>query len=156
MPVWSGCESYLVNALQVIQNKVARLVTKRDIFTPTKVLMKECGWLTVKQLMAYHSLVQVHKTVQSQVPAYLYSRVTSQLSLLDSRSSYNYKTRQEASGALRQIPAAEARLDLADRSWCWSATKTFHSLPASLQREVKLAKFKSELKTWVRSNIEPN
>ena len=33
MPVWGGCEDYLVNALQVIQNKVARLVTKKEIFT---------------------------------------------------------------------------------------------------------------------------
>ena len=120
------------------------------------VLMKECGWLTVKQLMAYHSLMQVHKTIQSQVPVYLYSRVTTQLALLDRRSSYNYKTRQEASGALRQIPAAEARLDLADRSWCWSATKTYHNLPTNIKREVKMAKFKAELKTWLRSNIEPN
>jgi hypothetical protein len=41
MPVWMGCEDYLVNALQVSMNKVARLVTKRDIFTPTSVLLKQ-------------------------------------------------------------------------------------------------------------------
>ena len=40
MPVWAGCEEYLVNALQVIQNKVARSVTKKDIFTPTKGLIR--------------------------------------------------------------------------------------------------------------------
>ena len=45
MPVWVGCEDYLVNALQVSLNKVARLVTKLDIFTPTKVLMQQCGWM---------------------------------------------------------------------------------------------------------------
>ena len=52
-----GCEDYLVNALQVCQNKAARLVTKLDRFTPTKVLMQQCGWLSVKQLMIYHSLL---------------------------------------------------------------------------------------------------
>ena len=39
IPVWVGCEDYLVNALQVSMNKVARLVTKLDIFTPTSVLI---------------------------------------------------------------------------------------------------------------------
>ena len=43
MPIWAGCEDYLVKALQVTQNKVARSVTKKDKFTTTKVLMKECG-----------------------------------------------------------------------------------------------------------------
>ena len=42
MPVWMGCEDYLVTALQVNLNKVARLVTKLDIFTPTAVL--NLGW----------------------------------------------------------------------------------------------------------------
>ena len=113
MPVWAGCEDYLTKALQVIQNKVARSVTKRNIFTPTKTLMKECGWLTVKQLMVYHSLVQIQKTIQSQTPEYLYTRVSTQLSLLEAhdtrRSSYYYETRQHASGRLRQLPGTEAR-----------------------------------------------
>ena len=121
MPVWAGCEDYLTRALQVIQNKVARSVTKRNTFTPTKMLMKECGWLTVKQLMVYHSLIQLHKTIKNQTPTYLYSRVTSQLSLLEEVEevgrTYYYQTRQQASGALRQLPGVEARLDLSERSW---------------------------------------
>ena len=42
-----GCEDYLVNTLQVSMNKVARLVTKLDIFASTSVLMQQCGWLPV-------------------------------------------------------------------------------------------------------------
>ena len=140
MPVRAGCEDYLTRALQVIQNKVARSVNKKDIFTPTKVLMMECGWLTVRQLMVYHSLIQVHKTIKHKTPSYLYERVTSQLSLLETRSHYYYNTRQEAMGVLRRIPEAEARLNLADRSWCWRAAKSYHSLPHSIKLESKLPK----------------
>ena len=50
MPVWAGCEDNLTKALQVVQNKVARSVNKKDSFTPTKDLLKECGW---------HSFIQV-------------------------------------------------------------------------------------------------
>jgi hypothetical protein len=40
MPLWSGCEDYLVMCLQVVQNKAARTVAKRNIFKPTRTLMK--------------------------------------------------------------------------------------------------------------------
>ena len=75
MPVWMGCEDYLVNALQVCQNKVARLVTKLDRFTPTMVILKQCGWKPVRQLMVFHSLVLLHKAVQQQKPLYLYNKI---------------------------------------------------------------------------------
>ena len=45
MPVWSGFEDYLLNSLQICQNKAARLVTKLDKYTPTELLMKQCGWM---------------------------------------------------------------------------------------------------------------
>jgi hypothetical protein len=120
--------------------------------------MKECGWLTVKQLMVYHSLIQLHKTMQNQTPTYLYSRVSSQLSLLEEadeeQRTYYYQTRQHASGALRQLPGVEARLDLSERSWCWRAARSYHTLPARIKGLTKLSKFKAELKTWVKQMIE--
>ena len=88
MPLWMGCEDYLINALQVNLNKVARLVTKLDIFTPTAVLMQQCGWMPIKHLMAYHSLVLLHKILQQQSPSYLHKKVTS--------GSQQYITRQAA------------------------------------------------------------
>ena len=72
-------------------------------------LMKECGWLTVKLLMVYHSLLQVHKTRQQQAPAYLYERISHQLGNLEAGSNY-YKTRQEAQGLLRKIAGVEVKL----------------------------------------------
>ena len=104
--------------------------------------------------MVYHSLIQVYKTIQQKKPSYLHERVTSQLSLLDARSNYYYKTRQEARGVLRQVPEAEARLDLADRSWCWRATNSYHSLHSNIKLERKLGKFKTKLRAWVTGNIE--
>ena len=77
MPVWVGCEDYLVNALQVNLNKVARIVTRLDRYTPTTVLMQQCGWMPVKQLMVFHSLVLLHKTLQNRSPSFLYQKVTS-------------------------------------------------------------------------------
>ena len=75
MPLWSGCDEYLVRALQVIQNKAARSVSKLSIFTPTKTLLKTCQWMSVRQLMAYHSLVLLHKTLTNKATQYMYDKV---------------------------------------------------------------------------------
>ena len=74
MPVWVGCEDYLVNTLQVCHNKVARLVTKLDRFNPTMVILKQCGWMPVRHIMVFNSLILLHKTVQHQNPPYLYKK----------------------------------------------------------------------------------
>ena len=68
MPVWMGCEEYLTDALQVCQNKAARTVTRLNRFTPTSVLLLQWGWLNVRQLMLYHSLVLLHKNIMQKKP----------------------------------------------------------------------------------------
>ena len=45
--LWGGAESYLLNCLQLVQNRAARFVTQRDKYTPIKQLLTECGWLSV-------------------------------------------------------------------------------------------------------------
>jgi hypothetical protein len=149
MPLWMGCEDYLVNALQVNLNKVARLVTKLDIYTPTKVLMQQCGWMPVRQLMIYHSLVLLYKVLKHQSPSYLYQKVTS--------GSEQYNTRQaaETTAALAAVgitlqPSVDiCELELSRSSWCWASVKWYRKLPPSLQAESKLNKFKTALKSWV-------
>ena len=149
MPVWIGSEDYLVNALQVNLNKVARMVTKLDIFTPTNVLMQQCGWMTVKQLMVYHSLVLLHKILQHRAPAFLYQKVTS--------GSIQYNTRQAASssaaltaaGVTWQPSVSNCELDITRSSWCWSSVSWYNRLPPGLMAEQKIEKFKTRLKEWV-------
>ena len=50
IPLWGGCKEFLIKALQVVQNKAARFVANRGQLTSTKMLLKECGWLSVAQL----------------------------------------------------------------------------------------------------------
>ena len=50
MPLWSGCEDYLVKILQVVQNKAARVVNRQNNYTSTKAVLSACGWMSVRQL----------------------------------------------------------------------------------------------------------
>ena len=59
IPVWGGTEEYIIKAAQVIQNRVARIVTKLSWFTPQRNLLKQTNWLSIRQLIHYHTLIQV-------------------------------------------------------------------------------------------------
>ena len=142
VPVWMGCEEYLADALQVCQNKAARTVTRLNRFTPTSVLLLQCGWLNVRQLMLYHSLVLLHKTITHKKPDYLHKKITS--------GSYQPRTRQ-ATAAAATLAAAGApdppsiswcTLQVTRKSWCWASVYWYYRLPLNLRMETKLETFK--------------
>ena len=159
MPLWAGCEDYLVRALQVIQNKAARSITKLSIFTPTKTLLKTCQWLSVQQLMTFHSLVLLKKTMYNKAPVYLHAKVTS-------GGQFTYNTRQAAtcpegfsfdvqhpvdSGTIRQAPGN--KLGISKLSWCWRSVEIFNTIPEHIRLETKLSDFKKKIKNWVELHI---
>ena len=160
MPLWAGCEEYLVKALQVIQNKAARAVAKLGIFTPTKILLKTCGWMSVRQLMVYHSIVLLHKTLANQSPEYMFKKVTA-------GGMFSYKTRQASecptefsfsvqhpinNGTIRQ--AGGHKLGISKNGWCWKSVEIYNTLPTDLRLERKLKNFKTRLRKWVEDNVK--
>ena len=92
--LWGGCENYLLHSLQVLQNKTARSVTRWPGYTSTRRLMAACGWLSVKQLVVYHRVTMVYKTLKSCTPTYLHNRLTT--------STHTLGTRQSSTGQIRQ------------------------------------------------------
>ena len=151
---WLGCDEYLVDALQVCQNKAARMVTKLDRFTPIKVLLTQCGWLSVKQLMLYHSLMLLHKVLQSKKPEFLFKKITSGNPQPNTRQAAATARSLTASGVLIQPSVPACKLSLTRSSWCWAAVYWYGQLPPSLRSETKIGKFKTRLKEWVAKNVE--
>ena len=60
-----------MGALQVLQNKAAQIVTKSPPRAVRNVMYEKLGWLSVNQLIAYHTLIQVYKIRTSSEPEYL-------------------------------------------------------------------------------------
>ena len=73
--VYGSCSGYLVNMLQVQQNNAARHITKLPWMTSTETLLKQCNWLSVAQLVVYHSLILLHKVLTEQRPLYIYEKI---------------------------------------------------------------------------------
>ena len=144
MPLWGGCSKGLVKTLQTIQNKAERAVTKLDWNTPTAVHLKQCGWLSVQQLIFYHSVLLVYKVLKTKSPKYLYDMFS---------TPYNYKTRQADDVKIRH--EQKLKLDLAADGFRWRASGQFNLLPLSIRNIATFTKFKTAAKKWIRQNVDP-
>ena len=126
IPLWAGYE-YLMNALQIIQNKTARVVTKKGKMTSISSLLKECGWMSISQLGMYHSLILVYKILQCQTPQYLYDKLSG------TQEETYYQTRYTRRQATRQLiklgPDSVAERDLARNGFKYRATRQWNDLP---------------------------
>ena len=154
MPLWMGCEDYLLNSLQICQNKVARLVTKLDRYTPTTVLLKQCGWMSVRQLLVYHSLVLLHRTVQNKTPTYLYRKIMAGGAQPNTRHAVATTAALAVAGVPSQPSVDHCELGLKRKSWCWAGVVWYRKLPVDILAETKISTFKTRLKEWVAENVE--
>ena len=137
--VWGGTESYLIRAVQVMQNKAARCITKKSWYTPTRVLLQQCNWLSVKQLIFYHTVLQVWRVKTSQLPVYINSRYQSA------------RTRSAVGGTLL-VPDVE--MSLSSKSFMVRSTVMWNTIPPSLRVIQNLETFKKNLKSWTKQNVE--
>ena len=108
----------MIQALQKAQNRAARFVTKLDWSTPVAELLKQCGWLSVYQLVVYHSVVLVYKVMKHESPQYLFSMFSAE---------YKYKTKQAHNCLLRNT--RDFGLELNQDSFRWRAFKYYNDLP---------------------------
>ena len=116
-------------------------MTKLDWYTPAAELLKQCGWLSVHQLVVYHSVVLVYKVIQNESPKYLNSMFS---------AKYTYKTKQARTGVLRHTRDLE--LGLTGSSFRWRAAKSYNELPLDIRNLPTLTAFKKAAKTWVKLN----
>ena len=141
--VWGGTEGYLLNALQILQNKAARIICKRGRGYPAKKALQNIGWLNVKSLVEYHSLVQARKVLHSRQPVYLHEK------LVGGRRRPHYATRLVTGGDLSQGQEMQPRLDLTKQSWRFRVRDGWVQVPVEIRACEKLDNFKKELKKWL-------
>ena len=142
--LWGGAADYLLSSLQIIQNKAARVVSTRDKYTPVVELLRQCGWLSVRQLVFYHSVMQIYKTKQTSYPKYISDKLNFE---------FPYNTRLASTESVRMGPEFKSKLALTERSFINRSTVNFNQLPTELKQMMKIEVLKKKLKQWVIQNI---
>ena len=69
-PVWDVAGASEINHLQKLQTHAARIITSSRYDAPSKMLIKQLGWRTIKEMIQYESRVMVYKSVDGLAPQY--------------------------------------------------------------------------------------
>ena len=110
---------------------------------PTNDLLKTTGELSVHQLVAYHTLLQVNKTLISKKPSYIYEK----LNLRTAGENSVFPQRQSHTIQIKK------RLTMSRSSFIYRGASLFNLLPMELRICKNEKHFKTEVKAWVKTNI---
>ena len=142
LSVWANGTKELINSVQVIQNKIARIVARNSWDTSNKDNFQQIGWLSVHQLYFYQIVIQMHKIKTQKNPTNLYN-------LFD--WTYSYQTRQATCDVIK--PLGVAKSELGRGSFRWKYAEFYNSFPLSISSVEDIQRFKRAAKLWIRDNI---
>jgi len=134
LPVFGGCSQHDLKSLQIQQNRAARLVLLAPPRANRKLMFDKLSWLSVNQLIAYHTIIAVFRIRQAKEPEDLAVPI-----LTDSRQG--------------RIMLKNLRLDLYRNSFVYRGSQLWNRLPQSIRGLEKLSAFKKSAEIWVMANI---
>ena len=131
-----------LRALQILQNKVLRLLTGHSYDTHIKTLLKDSEMMSVNQMIAFSTINTTFKIKKSGKPVYLVKRLG-----FDRNAPIHRPFRNP-----QQINI-DYTLNTSREGFVYSAAKLWSSLPISLKSELIDKSFKKDLKVWIHDNI---
>ena len=139
--IYGGCSEYLLNQLQIQQNIAARYVTKLPWLTSTEDLLTQCGWLSIRQLIKYHSILQFKKILVEKEPSYIYNKV--EVPTRFTRFSNGQKYRDSRS--FKKTTTLKSFIPRTLSDW--------NKLPEEIRINDDLPSFKKQLLVHIKDNI---
>ena len=134
LPLFGGCNQAELSQLQVQQNRAAQIVLNYPPRNTRHLMFDKLGWLSVQQLITYHTLINVYKIRTSREPEYLADMLL--------RENYRGK-----------IILSKSKLSLYRSSFVFRGADLWNKLPVSLRTVLKFSQFKKGLKVWVVDNV---
>ena len=133
--MYGGCEQRDINALQVMQNKAARIASNSSVMVPRTQMFDQLQWMTVRQLIYYHTALTTFRIRSSQEPEYLNSILT----------------RENMRG---NIIIPNVTLELARQSFTYRGATQWNNIPQNIRSIDVPSRFKARLKKWVFENVD--
>ena len=131
------------NQLQVLQNSVNRLITGARHGVATTELLASTNSLSVQQMVAYYTLIMVHKITKTGKPSYLARKL---------------KLREEGERELRgwggrTVEVPDYSLEASRAGFVYRGGRLYNSVTRSLREEMSISRFKKGARKWVKEKI---
>ncbi len=136
-----GCPASSINKLQIVQNAVARVLTRSRKYDHITPILQSLHWLPIKFRISYKILLLAYKALNDLAPAYLTNLL----------SRYNpTRSLRSQNSSLLVVPRI-AKSTKGGRTFSYLAPKLWNSLPENVRGSDTLSLFKSRLKTHLFS-----
>ena len=136
--VWGNAEKYLLRALQVQQLAAARIVCgPQSVRWSRHKILNKVRWLSIKQLVEFHTILQAYKSMKSGKPKSLYSQLT---------VNFPYNIRGASKGNIR------LRSNVSTLTFQYRAMLGYNRVPLEVMTG-SLFTVKRKLKKWVQGNV---
>ena len=132
--MWGNLNSTLSARLQKLQNRAARIITRKGYDERSLDIRKQLGWDDLETIRRKHTAILMYKTVNKSAPDYLSNLFTS------SNSDYDLR------GKENRLLLPKFRTEFAKRN-CFSFTgaKVWNSIPFSIRSASSLSFFKKKI-----------
>ena len=127
--------------VQILQNKAARYVTKLLKHTKVNILLDKCKWLSVSQLIVYHSIISLKNQMLHKRSRQLMRRI----STINSRGRNFMRD--------NRLYTRKGRILMTNLSWRNRCVDIWNILPNQLRVEKRISVFKKGLKDWIKEWI---
>ena len=134
LPLYDGMDKGELRDLQVIQNKAARIVTRSPPRAERALMYDRLQWLSINQLIFYHSVIAVFKIRNHSEPEHLAGILGN-----DSRN--------------KRIVIPNIDLSLAQKSFTLRGAECWNQLPLYIRENPKISSFKKMLKNWILLHV---
>ena len=109
--------------------------------TRTDTLLRQIGWMRVRQMAIYYSIINLFKIRQTGVPQYIYQMVS---------AAFTLNTRLADSGSIRDTRKFQKSIPCS--SFLPRTINSWNMLPASIKMEKKPNIFAQKLQIWVKNH----
>ena len=133
--LFGGCNSSELHQLQVQQNRAAKCVLRLPPGSSRSFIFEKLGWMSVQQLIAYHTLITIFRIRHNREPEYL----------------ADFLTRDNIYG---NIIVQNSNLSLYRNSFTYRGSVLWNRLPKDMRKKVKIGIFKKEVKSWIKKNVQ--
>ena len=140
----SRYQTFTVNdnyTLQVLQNKMNRLLTQAEYNTPTVKLLDDTDSLSILQMIANQSAILAYKIIKSGKPQYLAQKLQQK------------KEGMVLRGNLGSIRQTNKKRSITKEGFVYRSVALMNKLDDNLRNEGDLGCFKTGMKKWVKENI---
>ena len=133
-----------ISKLQVCQNNIMRAILKCRKTTSTLEMLSKLNWLSIKQLITYHSLIVFYRIFHSGEPNCIAERINTDY------DRYNVYTRARSNN---NIILDDLRLKTSKASFIFRVSSIWNTLPPPLRNIHEAYRFKKALKSYIKLNV---